>query len=407
MLFLPERHTVITEKDWSAKTAEATILALIDKTEKVFQAEQLWPVHLDLRESFGTTHPITSLWNGAAGTLWALKQLSKTYPVNLQRYTSYLERLTELQSAWITEMNPEFDMPINTTGYLLGSLGSNFVKWNFTTEQKYLEQLQDDAIANIDHPANELMWAAPGSMIVALELFKQTKNQQWLDIYKTGAKKLLLSFCKIDDEPCYAWWQDLYGSSAVYLGLVHGFAGNAYALLKGNCYFPLEKVLIEQLNTTFIKSAIQTPKYANWNPYIRKPIRFCLDYPLLHICHGAPGMILGLAELWHLGSPEARALFLKAGTLIWDAGPLKKPWGLCHGTAGNGCALLKLFELTQDELWLERAKKFAMHAILQSQQAETEYKQIRTDAWCGDMGLALFLQNCLQHDTRFPMLDYL
>ena len=86
---------------------------------------------------------------------------------------------------------------------------------------------------------------------------------------------------------------------------------------------------------------------------------------------------------------------------------MKKPWGLCHGTAGNGYALLKLFSLTQDELWLDRAKKFAMHAIMQSQQAEVEYKQIRTDAWCGDMGLALFLHSCLQLDANFPMLDYL
>jgi hypothetical protein len=75
--------------------------------------------------------------------------------------------------------------------------------------------------------------------------------------------------------------------------------------------------------------------------------------------------------------------------LIWGAGPLKKPWGLCHGTAGSGYAQLKLFSLTQDELWLDRAKRFVMHAIIQSQQAEAEYKQIRTDAWCGDMGFSV------------------
>jgi len=34
----------------------------------------------------------------------------------------------------------------------------------------------------------------------------------------------------------------------------------------------------------------------------------------------------------------------------------EKGAGICHGTAGNGYALLKTFERTGDELWLERAR---------------------------------------------------
>ncbi len=403
-LFIPERHATITEVKWSKEIVKDYIINLICKTENLFRSEQLWPVHPDLQKSNGISQPITGLWFGAAGTLWALNQLKKFYPVNLQRYTPYLEQLTLLQPAWIKEMASEF-IPTNTTSYLLGSLGCNLVKWIYTGE--HLKQLQQDAIANFNHPANELMWAAPGSMIVALEMFKQNHQQEWLDIYQMGAANLLSNYYQESTKQCYVWQQNLYGSKAIYLGLIHGFAGNAYALLKGHQYFPLDKSVIEHLNTAFIKTAIQTTHHANWNPYLEKPATVTLASSLLHVCHGAPAMILGLTELWYLGTDETRDLFIKAGQLIWDAGPLKKPWGLCHGTAGNGYALLKLFSLTQDELWLDRAKKFAMHAIIQSQQAEAEYKQIRTDAWCGDMGLALFLNSCLQLDVNFPMLDYL
>jgi len=404
LLFIPERHDEITKINWSKELAIDYITQLIAKTENLFQSERLWPVHPDLHQGNGITQPITSLWFGAAGTLWALNHLSKSYAVNLKAYLPYLDQLTQLQSAWVNDMSSEF-IPTNTSSYLLGSLGSRFVQSMFIGGD--LKKLQEDAVSNLYHPANELMWGAPGSMIVALEMFRKTQQPEWLAIYQKGAAHLLSNYYLDEEKQCYVWQQDLYGSKAIYLGLVHGFAGNAYALLKGHQYYPLSELVLEQLNTTLIQSAQQTSEHANWNPCLEEPTTFKIQSLLLHVCHGAPAIILGLNALWHLGTMETRDLFLKAGQLIWDAGPLKKPWGLCHGTAGNGYALLRLFALTQDEVWLDRAKKFAVHAIFQSQQAEAEYKQIRTDAWCGDMGLALFLHSCLEVNADFPMLDYL
>ena len=58
-------------------------------------------------------------------------------------------------------------------------------------------------------------------------------------------------------------------------------------------------------------------------------------------------------------------LLLAGAELVWQAGPpgMEKGSGICHGTAGNGHAFLKVFERTGDELWLERARRFAMHAL--------------------------------------------
>ncbi len=87
-------------------------------------------------------------------------------------------------------------------------------------------------------------------------------------------------------------------------------------------------------------------------------------------CHGAPGLVTTLAGLAR--TPETDSLLAAAGELVWRAGPLAKGPGLCHGTAGNGCAFLALAHRTGDDAWLDRARVFAMHALGQLERARTE-----------------------------------
>ena len=96
---------------------------------------------------------------------------------------------------------------------------------------------------------------------------------------------------------------------------------------------------------------------------------------------------------------------LRAGAeLVWQAGPhgAEKGAGICHGTAGNGYALLKAFERTGDELWLERARRFAVHAL-----GQVERREARYSLWTGDVGVALFAADCLDGRARYPVLDAL
>ncbi len=99
---------------------------------------------------------------------------------------------------------------------------------------------------------------------------------------------------------------------------------------------------------------------------------------------------------------SSRTLLVAGGELTWQAGPLRKGAGLCHGTAGNGFAFLKLFERTGDELWLERARVFAMHAIEQVERARAEHGQGRYSLWTGDPGTALYLHACLAAQRCVP-----
>lgn len=77
-----------------------------------------------------------------------------------------------------------------------------------------------------------------------------------------------------------------------------------------------------------------------------------------------------------------------------------------HGTAGNGYAFLKLFALTGDELWRECARRFAMHAISQVERERSALGRGRYTLWTGDVGVALYLQSCLDDDARVPTVDF-
>ena len=84
---------------------------------------------------------------------------------------------------------------------------------------------------------------------------------------------------------------------------------------------------------------------------------------------------------------------------------MKKGPNLCHGTAGNGYAFLKLYRRTGDATWLDRARAFAMHAIAQSERHASEYRQRRYSLWTGDLGVAVYLWDCLNGQANFPTMD--
>ena len=122
-------------------------------------------------------------------------------------------------------------------------------------------------------------------------------------------------------------------------------------------------------------------------------------------CHGAPGMINCLADLPHSVSDSLDRLLIQGGELTWKAGPLVKGSNLCHGTAGNGYAFLKLYQRTKNAMRLERARAFAMHAIRQYERHAKQYGQLRYSLWTGDLGLAIYLWDCVTQEPKIPTMD--
>jgi len=121
----------------------------------------------------------------------------------------------------------------------------------------------------------------------------------------------------------------------------------------------------------------------------------------LQWCHGAPGIVATAAPYLD------EELLLAGAELTWRAGAhgKEKGAGICHGTAGNGYALLKTFERTGDERWLQRARRFAVHALGQVERTRAENGHGRYSLFTGDLGVALFASACVDGEPAFPVLD--
>jgi hypothetical protein len=143
---------------------------------------------------------------------------------------------------------------------------------------------------------------------------------------------------------------------------------------------------------------------ANWAPTLgpladRDRIR-------VQWCHGAPGIVTALASIG-VADEAFGALLCEAGELTWRAGPLAGGLGLCHGTAGNAVAFLALHDRTGEAHWLDRARRFAVHALEQVQRERARHGFARHTLWTGDLGAAVVAQSCLDGRPGMPSLDWL
>ena len=121
-----------------------------------------------------------------------------------------------------------------------------------------------------------------------------------------------------------------------------------------------------------------------------------------------------VAGTWYPGDPESIAAEVE-GYLARV--PAERPSGKLVGlisphaglrysgpVAAHGYALLRAFAITQDEQWLARARRFAMHALEQVERMRKHYGRGRFTLFTGDVGAALFARACSDVDARFPLL---
>jgi lantibiotic modifying enzyme len=152
-------------------------------------------------------------------------------------------------------------------------------------------------------------------------------------------------------------------------------------------------------------SVKQENNLANWTLHTKPSI----DKLLVQWCHGAAGIVTAMSRTPAIDSPESKQLdqlLNETGELVWQAGPLTKGSGICHGTSGNGYAFLYLYRKTGKRVWLDRARKFAMHSVEQCQKARFHYGQGRYTLWTGDAGLAIYLYHCIYPEkAAIPGLD--
>ncbi len=390
-LFDPEAHEPLTDTAWDTERARGAIRAIVTETERAFDADELWPPHPLDQEDDSPLHRAASLYLGAAGVVWALDALRRGGAADLEGdWRDVALSLVDRYRA-----GPDYAAFGVVPSLWMGEAGILLVAHTLAPATWQEDELLAAVRANATNPTREFMWGSPGTMLAAQVMHERTGAASWPAAWEESAEGLL------DAWHGDLWEQDLYGQRAHILGPAHGFAGNVYVLARGDLLDPARREELERRAVTSLAAhALRDDGLAQWPPSVEPssvPRR-------TQWCHGAPGIVASLGSLAPRDD-ELTELLLAGGDLTWQAGPLRKGANLCHGTAGNGYAFLKLFERTGDELWLHRARAFAMHSVAQVERARVEFGRARHTLWTGDPGTALYLASCVDATAAFPTLD--
>ncbi|CAM5797008.1 lanthionine synthetase C family protein [Rhizobacter fulvus] len=404
MLHDPARHEALTATPWQEAPVRAALQAIADDICERFDPATLWPSHPREREEGDAAVPQPMLYNGAAGVVWALQRLRDHGVARVELdLAPIVTGLHEHSRRWIAANESEWP------SYFLGHSAVLLLQWSQDRPPAVADELFALVESNLENKALEALWGSPGTLVAALHILEATGEARWHALFRRGIDILWSQMSPVrhsahPDREVWIWIQQLYGKTSHYLGAGHGFAGNLFPVIRGARWLDPSVVAAFEARAadTLDVAAVREPGLVHWEPMFDRAFFGYPPRPMVQDCHGGPGIICRLAGTQ---SAPLRAMLVEAGELVWQAGPLVKRPGLCHGTDGNGYAFLKLHAMTGESVWLDRARAFAMHAIGQSDALAAQYGCRVPSLWTGDLGLAIYLSACLRVDPDLPALD--
>jgi hypothetical protein len=380
VLYESAQFEPLSDERWDPLRVVQAIAEVVADADAAFDGETLWPAHG--WDAGDAPLPLKNLYVGAAGVIWGLDAL---------RRGGYSETSLDLAAAALRTLElfrAEPDIEPGETHYhpaalLLGEAGPLLVACRVAADAACADDLHALLPTSDSNPTDDIMWGLPGTLLALVAMHEWTGESRWAEAARESASVLR------DRRGADGLWRqdDDYRG----LGTLHGAAGNTLALLR----LEPDQALARETAVVLAQHAVREDGLANWpGAPGREPAR-------LQWCTGAPGVLAGA---WDYLDEE---LLLAGAELIWQAGAHddEKGHGLCHGTSGNGFAFLKAFARTGDELWLERARRFAMHALAQAERIAGARGRRRYSLFTGDVGTALFAAACLDADTRYPIID--
>ncbi len=395
MLYRPEDFRPLTDERWSVRRIRAGIEDIVADTDRALRGPKLlWPA--EAWDRWQSTSPQKTLYCGAAGVIWALDELRRRGHAETMLDLAALARATLERNRARPDFVKGLVLPAERDSALLtGESGILLVACRIAPSRELADDLHRLVLANVANPPDELMWGSPGTLLAARSMFEWTGEARWRAAWDAGAEALLAR--RGDDG---IWVQRLYGYVERTLGPVHGLVGNVLALGQG---LPARRrsALHRSAADVLARTAVVEGALANWPPDADGPLANRRGEIRVQWCHGAPGIVASAAEYLD------QELRLAGAELTWRVGPHGDDRGssICHGTAGNGYAFLKAFARTGEERWLARARRFAVHALGQMRLQRERRGRGRYSLWTGDLGVALFLADCLDARTGYPVLE--
>ncbi len=397
------RHVLLLDTHWDEDAAQRAVERIAADTLAAFRGHALWPVHPVDRSLDRPADCLKPLFNGAGGVFWALRRLrAQGAGVAALDDVPFIAQLPARQH----EDDASLGHPTNPA-FAVGAAGLQLLAWMDEPDADRAAALEDAIDSCAARAELGFALGAAGGLLAASFAYARSGGERWRTSILRIADALWLQWTDVPALGGHHWLQNLYGHSARQLGALHGLAGITFALARAfSCTGDARlHELAARTRRVLLGTARRDGVHANWPLAVGNTTHPSPDVLWLQHCIGAPGVISCAAWVPAGDDPAFDALLLGAGELVWHAGPTSKLPSLCHGAPGSGYAFLALFRRTGDERWLERARRFGMHAIEHADRAAREHGQRKYSLWTGDLGLALYLQDCVGGVARLPLLD--
>jgi len=201
----------------------------------------------------------------------------------------------------------------------------------------------------------EILYGAAGYLTSLLYLKEHFPGQISENLLRAVVDHIVAG---AEDGPDGAFFWSWHGKQ--YLGAAHGVSGILVALLDAHTQgTALSQEILARIQTTI--DYLYSLRLPSGN-YPTQPGKQDTDR-LVQWCHGAPGVLLLLVRAYEVfGEPKYLAWAEMAADVVWSRGLLRKGSGLCHGVAGNSYCFLALFRCTDNDIYLHRARVFALAA---------------------------------------------
>ena len=333
-LFQEQYHSSFRHKDGDIDSLLAQSMEVLEQQIAKFDYEnQYW-----------------GIFSGLAGAIYAHKVLSDN------GFCKELDRSEAIEKINILLKHDKTVKKRPTEhSFIFGRLGTLFCKYLISKDQCDLKEILRITSHHDIIESHEICKGTPGFLYTLLKLAEISDAPEIEEQIKTLSNSIFEEMHFDKDLGHYIYLQDYCGVKKSYLGFIHGLSGNLHILERAFSKRDPEKhkIVIER-STQFLKAHDIHGKYYTCPVVIPSKNKT----NLVQICHGPPGLI---GSFIHAGKVEKNIhdTLIKCGETVQLAENSTKGSTICHGNAGNGLSILKLFELTQNQQYLNAAKVFA------------------------------------------------
>src|SRR5205809_669975 len=114
--------------------------------------------------------------------VWALDELGSS---------GWADAATSFIDVYRSRPSPWDEDPVETS-YHFGETGITLVAFRLTGDRRIADRIHELVLAGVETGANEVMYGAPGSMLVAEAMLTMTGEQRWEEAWRVAADSVEL-----------------------------------------------------------------------------------------------------------------------------------------------------------------------------------------------------------------------